>query len=198
MKKTLLTALAATAITTGAFAQGSLNFTDSNIAPGVATDNGTSWITGNVSVTFQIFWLAGTGNTSVVNAINAADLAGNGGTTAAQLTADGFTSEFTGSTTVNGGVFTYNGTGVPLPNIPTSTQNTFAILATFGSLSGSIAFVNGDGGSLSAVPAGTPANLDGWNTLGQNLVMTSAVPEPTTMALAGLGSLSLFLFRRRK
>lgn len=197
MKKTLLTALAATAITTGAFAQGSLNFTDANINPGVATDNATAWVTG--SVTFSIWWLAGTANTSIVNAINAADLAGNGGTTAAQLTADGFTSEVSGLVaSVSGGTFTYNVAGVALPNIPTSTQNTFAILASFGSLTGSIAFVNGDGGSLSAVPAGTPANLDGWNALGQNLVLSTPVPEPTTMALAGLGSLSLFLFRRRK
>ena len=195
MKKTILTALAVTGIATGAFAQGSINLSDAPINPGVATDNATAWVTG--SVTFQIWWLAGVGNQSAINAINAADLAGNGAQAISLLTTDGFTQEASGLTaTVSGGTFTYNLNGVALPNIPTATQNTFAIVGIFGALQGAIAFANGDGGNLAAVPAGTPANLDGWNTLGQNLIL-SPVPEPTTMALAGLGSLSLFLFRRR-
>jgi hypothetical protein len=42
-------------------------------------------------------------------------------------------------------------------------------------------------------PAGTPGNMNGLFQFG-----VAPVPEPATMALAGLGGLSLLLFRRRK
>jgi hypothetical protein len=35
-------------------------------------------------------------------------------------------------------------------------------------------------------------------TGGITLMSTTTIPEPSTLALAGLGSLSLLLFRRRK
>lgn len=60
------------------------------------------------------------------------------------------------------------------------------------------------GGGTPALPAyhlfGTTVTSQGTPVGGflLNAVSSAPVPEPTTMALAGLGSLSLFLFRRRK
>jgi hypothetical protein len=45
-------------------------------------------------------------------------------------------------------------------------------------------------------PAGTPGNMNGLFTFGVSPVVV--VPEPTTLALAGLGAASLLIFRRRK
>jgi len=46
-------------------------------------------------------------------------------------------------------------------------------------------------------PAGTPTKTDAALNLLGNIVL-QPVPEPTTIALAGLGAASLLLFRRRK
>lgn len=72
-----------------------------------------------------------------------------------------------------------------------------AISGTYTGWSGVIAFNNNTGGNINAVPPGTPAELAGWGALDENLVL-SPTPEPTTTALAALGSVSLLLFRHRK
>lgn len=51
--------------------------------------------------------------------------------------------------------------------------------------------------SSTGAPPPTPGNLTAA-LVGNFLVGGTAVPEPTTIALAGLGGLSLLLFRRRK
>jgi len=51
-------------------------------------------------------------------------------------------------------------------------------------------------GNPAANPPGLPANMSGWNaSVGPVLL---AVPEPSVIALAGLGLASLLIFRRRK
>ena len=79
-----------------------------------------------------------------------------------------------------------------------------AAIATPGTEIGIFAFVNpiGPGGENPAVPelnwlahdvvSGNSANN------GYPEMLLSPVPEPTTLALAGLGGLSLMLIRRRK
>ena len=53
--------------------------------------------------------------------------------------------------------------------------------------------------NASAVPPPPPADISaGWLTVNQGLVMTPAVPEPGTLALAGLGVAALLILRRRK
>lgn len=195
MNKIVVTVITVIWMNVCALAQGSINLTDTNINPGIATDNATAWLTG--TVTLQVWWLAGTGNTAAIDAINAADLAGNGTEAVSLLSFYGFTQEFIGDVVVNEGTFIYNLTGVSLPNIPTATQNTFALVGNDNQgLEGAIAFVNADGGNQSSSVPGPPANLTGWDLLGQNLILTP-IPEPATIDLAGLGSLSLFLFRRK-
>jgi|SRR5579872_472331 len=53
-------------------------------------------------------------------------------------------------------------------------------------------FQNSTGGA--GTPPSTPSNLTGWTTG----VILNPVPEPTTLALGGLGAAALLLFRRRK
>jgi hypothetical protein len=52
-------------------------------------------------------------------------------------------------------------------------------------------------GSGAASAAGQPISNPAGSPMILNLIPTT-VPEPTTIALAGLGGLSLMLFRRRK
>jgi hypothetical protein len=60
-------------------------------------------------------------------------------------------------------------------------------------------FINAAPGNPGAVPFGTAATASGLpiNSLNTQLFLVQ-VPEPTTIALAGLGGLSVLLFRRRK
>ena len=62
--------------------------------------------------------------------------------------------------------------------------------------------------SLLSSPPGIPLDISGinqptgfgWNGANQDLVMTAvtSIPEPGTLALAGLGVAALLIFRRRK
>lgn len=52
--------------------------------------------------------------------------------------------------------------------------------------------------SYSALTGGVPANFTAANVGSFDVGGTGIIPEPSTMALAGLGGLSLLLFRRRK
>jgi hypothetical protein len=58
----------------------------------------------------------------------------------------------------------------------------------------SAAFQSAALGNPSAQPPTTAPTLDGWNTP----VTLTPIPEPSTIALAGLGVASLLIFRRRK
>jgi len=220
MKKTIITTLAAGAVSLSSFGQGSLavNAPVSN-DPGVtiqganaaSTANATTYFTGTISL--EVFALA-SATQAQLNAINAFINTSSGGASALALAqSDGFVEVSTttaGGSTVGavsgsivGGSLAFNPSTIGLSSAVT-TSSTEALLlyavavgGQYAGDSGAVAFNNNTGGSLLAVPAGTPASLTGWGALNENLVL-SPVPEPTTMALAGLGSLSLFLFRRKK
>jgi hypothetical protein len=68
--------------------------------------------------------------------------------------------------------------------------------ASYAQATGDAGFTTVFGGNTggSGSPPAPPVNLTGWSG---NLNLTP-VPEPTTIALGGLGAAALLLFRRRK
>jgi len=221
MKKIVITTIATSALAVGAFAQGSLtsvNNLNTQVTTGDAPNatslnDATSWLTGDV--TLEVFYASTASVTQTqINAINALDGV-SGNEQLALINGDGFAlasgssldSTTTGSVSgyINDGAFDFTGSGeIGLPGAPTSATGwlVFYIVGSgqYSLYSGALAFANGTGQNPNATPAGIPATL-GLDSVGSgqglNLVL-SAVPEPGTMALAGLGGLSFFLFRRKK
>jgi len=224
MKKTVAATLLITCVAAGAFAQGSVSSIQSMFGTAGITTPGANaasssladpslYYTGNVNV--ELFYASsGSVNQTQINAINALDgTAGGGAAALALLASDGFTlvsaTTPAGSTAgsiafaVSQGGFTAadpNTIGLLSP-VPTQGSGWLAMYAvgsggTYNNYSGVIAWNQTNmGGNPTTVPAGTTANIQNPSSL--NLVLTT-VPEPGTMALAGLGGLSLLLFRRKK
>jgi len=219
MKKLLLTLGAVIGVSAAAFGQGSLLLQD-----GATPDFGSVSITGTNandatvsdyytgSLTLEIF--------AVQNASLAtlqADQTGllhdanNNAAALALLATDGFVQQSIngGSNIVvaaNGGTFQV-GSAATIGNSGTITPSGTTVNTEY-VLYGSIA--NGSYGILALNPSatgaaapGTPANMNtiwpGSSAAGQafNLYL-QPVPEPTTLALAGLGGLSMLFLRRRK
>jgi len=219
-KQVILTTIAAGALSAGAYGQGLINVNNSVAnSPGIttqglnatSTSSATTYFSGTISL--EVFALA-SATQGELNAINAYANTANGGNLALALAqTDGFLEVSTisvGSSTIgavsgtiSSGSFDFtSNANVGLANVTTSSVESLLLYAVvtggaYAGDSGVVAFNNSVGGSPFASPPGTAASLTGWGTLNQNLVL-SPVPEPTTMALAGLGSLSLFLFRRKK
>lgn len=198
MKKSAIIGLAVMGLTAGAFAQGVINLDDSSISPGV--ELGSSFYTGTYGISV---WELN--STTVPGGIN------NAATSAAAvaaLTSNGFKNEggyYNQSMT--GGVFSLNGFTMADVSPAGSTVTVALEIWNDGSIGGPgattkdagvIAFVNATS-TPTGNPPPTPPNLDGWNTLNQNLVMTTyAVPEPSVFALSSIGAAALMLIRRKK
>jgi len=107
----------------------------------------------------------------------------------------------------------FNGPGLTIPNLPAGQSGSFIVKAWSGSFATyadavaggaayggeSLAFTNPTGGVPDPVTgiAGLPASLTGFTSpLAVNTL--AVVPEPKTIALAGLGLGGLLLMRRRK
>jgi len=218
MKKLLLTLGAVIGVSAAAFGQGSLLLQD-----GATPDFGSVSITGTNandatvsdyytgSLTLEIF--------AVQNASLAtlqADQTGllhdanNNAAALALLTTDGFVQQSIngGSNFVinaSGGTF-QDGTAATIGNSSTITPSGTTVNTEY-VLYGTIA--NGSYGILALNPSatgaaspGTPVNMNtlwpGSGSQAFNLYLQQPVPEPTTLALAGLGGLSMLFLRRRK
>jgi hypothetical protein len=205
MKKIILTCVATVGIAAGAFAQGSIlvdnSTTEGNFTAGASSSAATLFY-GNY--TLQVWYLNGALPSNLSGTSSLTDYN--------NLTADGFTLAQTyvnqAITQGNAGSFSLGPLDIAGAS-PTSITvavaawangiggTTTTPVATFAgsAYGGVLAFVNPTA-NYTASPAPTPANFTGWDP-SVNLAMTP-VPEPTTMALAGLGGLSLFLARRKK
>jgi hypothetical protein len=197
MKKLLLTTLCAGAFSIGAFAQGTFSFGNGPTTLWVLNNQGVvTTNTGNAGAYMFELYRAPAGASTDVGFVGTGIIATN-------LTSAG---------RLNGG----NGIAVPgaplggtgsilvrgwSANLGSTWAQASAAWAggTFGYI-GSSAIApqflwGGDGGS-GPVPA-SPA-FAGASGIQTGIVLSTAVPEPSSMVLAGLGAASLLLFRRRK
>jgi hypothetical protein len=205
MKKLVLTSIATLAVAVGAFAQGIINLDNSTTAYGVTT-GGSSFYSGPFGM--QIWELSGA--TAVPSGINGAGPAA----AYAALGTDSFKSEGIVSGTMSGGAFSLGNFTMADVTPPGSQvvlglavwNSTAASWAANAALSGTpmggvIAFLNPTVAPVTSGPPPVGADMNGpWTTAGQNLVMgaVTTIPEPGTLALAGLGVAALLIFRRRK
>jgi hypothetical protein len=179
MKKILLTMLASAAVVASSYAQGTISF--ANGANQLITLNGVS-AAAAAGVKVQILW-APIGVTDV--GLFTAGPVVNVGTPLA--------GRFSGGTTTVGLVGDGNNGG----NYNIAVRGYVGVDWASATATGVSSFYVVDTGDPTTSPAGTPT-LFTTVTAFTGLNVTSAVPEPSSMALAGLGAASLLMFRRRK
>jgi len=189
MKK-LLIAAALTGLTTGAFAQGTVFFNNNGTLPAVDVDHtiaaGGTYAPAN-GFTVALYWVnQSSGAFATINLLTATPVititgkAVGGFDNVANVVVNGQTADGTGEFEVAGWLGT--------------TFTSYHDASVGGQKVGnSQPFYNATGGANS--PPDKAVNLTGWNGQ-QDLVLTA--PEPTTIALGGLGAAALLLFRRRK
>ena len=183
MKPYIAIALATAVLPMAVYAQGTVNFSSAN-ANQTIRDMGTGQAVGS-GFTAGLYWgaqgssadqLVLLGPTWPVTAGNGFII--NGGTrTTGSATAPGAVGTFQ-VRAWDGGYATYDDA-----------------LAAGTGLAGVSAVFDNPTGNPNAVPPGTPAALTGWTS---PVLVTVAVPEPSTIALAALGLGGLVLLRRRK
>jgi PEP-CTERM motif len=225
MKKIILTLTAVVGASLSGFSQGQVFFENVAANGFVATD-ASGHTTGSTAgytqqtASFDVACYSITATTTAgLNGLDAYNYLNP-----TDLTADGFTQDaIAGSLTPLVGTDGAFGTGSSYPTAiisgVTSANAVLAVVAWTGGYStfaaalasgtsdiGILVFVQAVGG---AAPSPTATDLaTGWSTVpnsptsaangGNEDLILSPVPEPGTMALAGLGSLSLFLLRRKK
>jgi hypothetical protein len=214
MKKTLVT-IAIAAVTLGSFAQGYFSFTGN---PRTAWDGFTTSGSSKPAATLNVGFLFGTGSamisglassvptnsfsanfsvstawTDILNDPNFA-VAATGGSTVVQATASN------GSWSYNGGnTFAVTGSAVQTYNIIEFAWSSAYATPQAAAAAGSPVGWGSAFSYTSVSSIGTPLTFPASGATPFGVVATPVVtPEPTTLALAGLGGASLLLFRRRK
>lgn len=190
MKKLILTAVLGIACVS-ALAQGQLNFANATVgvnAPVFTDSNMTTKLAGTAYAA-DIYWAAGT----VTDSSSLSPLGAS-----ANFLSGAQAGYFTGGARTIVGQPGGNVITVQVRVSDTADGTSYAAAYAAG-LAGSATAVVGSSKlfqvTLNTVPPGTPASLTG---LGTSSWFVGPVPEPSTMALAGLGAAALLIFRRRK
>jgi len=213
MKKLVTTILAVVGFTAYVNAQGSF-IVDSgvNAANGstpTSASNGRVFLSGvlDTATDINISILYGTDASSVTTLLDIASASGgNGGAYAGNL--NWIATQPTGATDIS-----FNGNGTLLdPNgntlvVPTIGAGSTAFLlieawtgnaASYAAAQSTVGALFGQTGIFSLVLASTGTPVQPTTAIAGSLNLVTAVPEPSTMALAGLGGLAALLFRRKK
>jgi hypothetical protein len=184
MKKLILTAALGLAFVTGASAQGTLNFSSASAGAVFRTSNSLGALAAGATYEADLWY-------------------GAQGSAESALTELGLPSYF--QTGAQAGFFTGTGPSITggartIPGFAGGTAIT-AQVRVWNATSGATYDTSSETGksalfsiTLTTAPA-TPVNLTGLN--GQNIQLTN-IPEPATVAMAGLGLAGLMIFRRRK
>jgi hypothetical protein len=189
MKKLIVGTLFAGAVTMGALAQGTLyldNTANTDTSP-TATTGGLVFLNNNGVITLD----NNSFNVTLLGGASAASLTPIVTLTASQVFAygSGLFGDLSGNSYTVPGVA---GSGIATLEVEAWTGNAAsyaAALATPGSAFGAVTFQNPTGGG--GTPIATPTDLTGMPALVLN------TPEPSTIALGGLGAAALMFFRRR-
>jgi len=191
MKKLILTVAMVAAVSVGAFAQGTISFQNAvgGVGGRITTNNGTS--SGLAQGTYTVQILYGTTGTTLANLTPGAIFTSS---TGSGLFFDGSTLTLTGITAGSGSADTQNNVSIAILGW-TGNFASYAAAVAGGAFVGETAVFNNPTGG-GGTPAAAAANLVNW-LAANNLVLTP-VPEPSTIALGGLGAAALLLFRRKK
>jgi len=193
MKKTIITVLLAVGASVGAFAQGTIAFDNqfnTNLTAGAtsggAVFDGSGHLNGG-EFNLQLFGGASAGTMSLIATLLQSDGSAASGN---DIGAPGLWIDTTGQSYVVNGVAAL-GTGF------------FQVDAWIGSASSYAAALgapaaNSTGQSAIFQNATGGGNVPAPDLTGMPSFTLGTVPEPTTLALAGLGAASLLLFRRKK
>jgi len=203
--KSLLVGLASVGVAVSAFSQGTVNFLNGSLSlvqVDLSGGQGSNVVNAPSSVygtRIQLYYSATTPNT-VSGSANGYDTTGwtaigslgSAIASSGRFSVGAITLPIAGGSSVWLEAIAWTGTA----NTAATAVTTLGAALTGGSevgASGSFSVVLGD---PTATPPGTPTKTDAaLNALG-NLVLRP-VPEPSTIALAGLGAASLLLFRRK-
>lgn len=192
MKKLVITGIAVLGLSLGALAQGTINGDNSNASnPNSTIRLGGNFYDGPINMEF---WIQN-GSNSVAQATINSTLGTSATAGYAALTAGGWTKESSATVlngSVAGGQFGFG--SITLPDVsPAGGTVTLAMAAWIG---GSSYLGGANGGVMSLIlttgnpnasPPGTPGEIFApWDALNMPLGLTP-VPEPATLALAGLG-----------
>ena|ERR1700722_5435500 len=185
MKKILLT-IAATGITAGAFAQGIVNFENNAGAQYVTlgTANGAQAAAGSYQVALLWFNGASYQQIGAVYQTSAAGGDGPGYFFGEAVTVPTFGA--TGTFEVEGWTGSFGSYAAAVAGEPPT-----------GAVGLSSSFVSAEG-NLGTTPKGLAANITTGAGSWTGQLILVPVPEPSTIALGGLGAAALLMFRRRK
>jgi hypothetical protein len=198
MKKLIITAIAVAGLTVSGYSQGLVQFANFSGTAGAKVYNNTG--SGNVlqtgSTTLELFYGPAGSTLAQLLALNTGKVFTYNMSTTPSISGEFFYGTVTTAQPAGGGSAdaTLN-VELAIAGWTGNFSSYAAAVAGNAPLSGiTAAFGNPTGGGGS--PPSTAATLVDWTAA--NSLVLAPVPEPTTLALGGLGAAALLLFRRRK